>query len=80
MSVRQADRITAALSAQGLPGTAPIEVAADVEKATQKIVNTTLSDLPRALQDASITGCAVLMVTWPSEGAVCTQTPLSVVS
>ena len=80
MSVRQADRITAALSAQGLPGTAPIEVAADVEKATQKIVNTTLSDLSRALQDASITGCAVLMVTWPSEGAVRAQTPLSVAS
>jgi len=69
MGTRQADRIVAALRAQGLPDHAPIDVCANVSKPSQRLLETTLCTLVETLSQEAIAGCAVLLVTWPADAA-----------
>lgn len=72
MGARQADRICTALRARGLPGTAPVEVCVDVSKPSQRLLSTTLAELPTRLRADEVLGCAILLVTWPM-GALSTR-------
>lgn len=65
MSARHADRISSHLMQQGLPAHSPVDVCADVSKKTQRLVHTTIADLPAAMQKNRITNCAIILVTWP---------------
>lgn len=67
MSVRQASRIRAGLLSQGLPPQARVRVAADVAKPGEQHLDCRLDQLPEALKAAKISGCALIMVTWPKE-------------
>ena len=65
MSVRQADRLSRKLMARGLPGTAPVHIAAEISKPGETCIATTVADLAADLNRHAITGCAVLLVAWP---------------
>lgn len=67
MSARQARRIQSQLRHGGLPDCAPIDVAVDVSKATQSTMQTTLEKLAEDIERNGITGCAVILVTWPAD-------------
>jgi len=70
MSVRQAGRIQAAMIAQGLPSHAPVTVASQVSKPGEAIMSTTIGGLEGDLARNGITGCAVIVVTWPKDVSV----------
>ncbi len=65
MATRQAGTIQRALLGRGLPPGARITVAAEVSKASEHIFESTLEDLEGAVDRAGITGCAVILVSWP---------------
>ena len=66
MSVRQASRIAVALLAQGLPSDAQIDIAVDVAKPAQRLLRCTAPMLAETLRAEGVSGCAVLLVTWPA--------------
>ncbi|MEM0948087.1 MAG: siroheme synthase CysG [Pseudomonadota bacterium] len=65
MSVRQADRVSRALIGQGLPDDTVIDIAIDIEKPGQRLVKAEVSDLSEAIEANAVSGCAILLVTWP---------------
>ena len=65
MSTRQAPRIAAALLAQGLPKTAEVQIAVDVSKPTERLLACEVQHLAETLATENISGCAMIMVTWP---------------
>jgi len=65
MSVRQASRVRDGLISQGLPRRAAVRIAADVAKAGEQHLACRLDQLPDTLRAAAITGCALIIVTWP---------------
>ena len=67
MSVRQAARIRDGLIARGVPDGARLQIAADVAKPGEQLLHCALRDLPDTLAASSISGCAILMLTWPKE-------------
>ncbi|NKX44453.1 siroheme synthase CysG [Roseicyclus persicicus] len=76
MGVRQADRICAALRARGLPEAARIELCIDVSKPTQRLVATTLAGLCDRILHDGISGCAILLITWPVPAACAGADPV----
>ena len=76
MGTRQAERIAEALRAQGLPTDAPIDICVDVSKSSQRLLTTTLGQLAATTSREEITGCAILLVRWPSDRAL-THSPAS---
>lgn len=78
MSVRQASRISRKLREQGLPGNTPVEVAVEVEKPGQRVVYATIDDLAARLAAEDVTGCAVILVTWPETRAAAQPIPMSI--
>ncbi|CUH75616.1 uroporphyrinogen-III C-methyltransferase [Tropicibacter naphthalenivorans] len=77
MGVRQAGRIAQALQGRGLPQDAPITVAVEVSKPGQRVFRTDLGDMPDLIAREGITGCAILMVTWPEARVALTETPVA---
>ncbi|MDA7430454.1 siroheme synthase CysG [Primorskyibacter aestuariivivens] len=65
MSVGQAARISAALMKQGLPATSPVQIAVEVSKPGQRLLASDLGDMARTLTMNAVSGCAILLVTWP---------------
>lgn len=65
MAARQAGRIAAALMAQGLPPSSPVEIVVDASKAGQRILTAQVAELGRVMGRNGIDGCAMLLVTWP---------------
>ncbi|MFW2542330.1 uroporphyrinogen-III C-methyltransferase [Primorskyibacter sp. 2E107] len=65
MSVGQAARIAAALMARGLPADAPVSVAVEVSKPEERAHHGTLAGLPALIAENAVTGCAIVLVTWP---------------
>jgi uroporphyrin-III C-methyltransferase/precorrin-2 dehydrogenase/sirohydrochlorin ferrochelatase len=66
MSVRQAKRLASRLMEQGLPRQSPVDICVDVSKSGQRLVCATVETLAAQIEEEAITGCAVLLVTWPS--------------
>lgn len=73
MSARQAPRIRAALEQRGMPTDAPVQICVDVSKPTQRLIETSLQLLDVTMRDESISGCAIILVSWPSIGRVMTE-------
>lgn len=69
MSVGQAPRIVADLQARGLNGRISVDVAVDVSKSSERVFSCALSALPQTLKAQGVTGCAVILVTWPEAEA-----------
>ncbi|MEO0862397.1 MAG: siroheme synthase CysG [Pseudomonadota bacterium] len=65
MAVAQMDRIGTALRQQGLPGDAPVRVAANVSKADEQLIDCTLDTMAERVAREGISGCAVILVCWP---------------
>ena len=65
MGVRHAGRLAGDLMAKGMPASAPVDVAVDVSKPGQRHIGTTLGALAETLHGNDVSGCAVLLVTWP---------------
>lgn len=74
MAVRQAARLADALMEQGLPGSARVDVAANVSKSNELCLSTSIATLAADLKHHAITGCAVLIVTWPKAAAASVST------
>lgn len=66
MGTRQAARIAEALRAQGFPADAQVDICADVSKSSQRLLSTSLEQLAETTSRQDITGCAILLVRWPS--------------
>lgn len=65
MSVAQAPRIQAELRAQGMAGDSQVRLGVDVSKPGEQQITTTLDDLVECVTRHQITGCAIILVTWP---------------
>ena len=66
MSVRQAGRLSSQLIEQGPPPQSPVDICVDVSKSGQKLVSATVETMADLIEEKTITGCAVLLITWPS--------------
>ena len=66
MAVAQAPRLRDELMASGLPAQAQVTIGADISKGSQQVLKTTITALPDTLAEHGITGCAVLIITWPA--------------
>lgn len=69
MSVGQAPRIQADLVSRGLPMGAPVQIAVDVSKPTERLLQGTLGGLPGLLEAEQVRGGAIILVTWPHDMA-----------
>ncbi|MHA6264819.1 siroheme synthase CysG [Arenibacterium sp. CAU 1754] len=69
MSVGQAARISEAMMDQGLPAQARVQIAVDVSKPSQRLLESGIAALPETLATHAVTGCAILLVTWPESQA-----------
>ena len=54
---------------QGLPADAPVDIAVDVAKPTQRLLTATVATLAASIAASEVRGCAVLLVTWPEREA-----------
>ncbi|SPF79857.1 siroheme synthase CysG [Pseudoprimorskyibacter insulae] len=78
MSVGNAPQIVDSLRAAGMPADAPVSVGVEVSKPGQHLFDTVLADLPQALRDHAVSGCATILATWPKDMAqACTVVPLA---
>ena len=66
MATRQAEQIEQDLLAQGLPYDAPFTLAVEVSKPNEQLINGTIGQLAQTIAKAGVTGCAIILVTWPS--------------
>ncbi|MDJ0820270.1 MAG: siroheme synthase CysG [Paracoccaceae bacterium] len=69
MSVRQAGRLADHLMAKGLPGDAHVDISVNVSKPGEKHLVATVASLPEIIAQNEVSGCAVLLVTWPESTA-----------
>ena len=74
MAARQAAQIQSDLLAKGMPRHAPFTLAVDVSKPNEQLINGTVGQLAQTVANAGVTGCAVILVTWPSEAVALPQT------
>lgn len=65
MGVRHARRLACDLMQKGLPANAPVDIACDISKPGERHIATTLGTLAETLDRNHVTGCAVMLVTWP---------------
>lgn len=65
MSARQSERIADALVSRGFPADGIVKICADVSKPGQKLLSTTVNDLSKTMIQSDVSGCAILLVTWP---------------
>ncbi len=65
MGVRQAGRIAEALIGRGLAPDSMIEVAVEVSKPGEEVFALSVAELALGLKARKVSGCAVLLVTWP---------------
>lgn len=66
MSVGQAPRISQALQAKGLSPDARVEICVEVSKPNQRFISALIRDMATELKAQGISGCAILLVRWPS--------------
>ncbi|MEL6608169.1 MAG: siroheme synthase CysG [Pseudomonadota bacterium] len=65
MGVAEAARIAGDLMAQGLPGAAPVRVGVSVSQPGEAMIDTTVATLASDLAAHKVTGCALILVSWP---------------
>jgi uroporphyrin-III C-methyltransferase/precorrin-2 dehydrogenase/sirohydrochlorin ferrochelatase len=69
MGARQADRISQALRDRGMAPDTRVQVCVDLTKPGQRLLSAPLDQLSRELRAHSVTGCTILLATWPAETA-----------
>lgn len=69
MAARQARRISEALMDHGLPASSPVNVLVNVTKQNEQCLATTAGTLAEDMKRHIVDGCAIVLVTWPKEGA-----------
>lgn len=69
MAVRQAGRLSAQWIAQGLPPDTPVDICVDVAKPSQRQLTATLASVAQTIENHRVTGCAIVLVTWPQNVA-----------
>lgn len=67
MSARQAPRIREALLHKGMPSDTLVQICVDISKPTQRIVTSPLAALDKTIMRHEVFGCAVLLISWPTE-------------
>lgn len=70
MATRQARQIQEALLDRGLPPDAEFTLASDVSKPTQRVTTGAITELHRTVEAQGLEGCAIILVTWPSDANV----------
>ncbi|MEL6563045.1 MAG: siroheme synthase CysG [Pseudomonadota bacterium] len=65
MSVGQAARLASDWMARGMPACSPVEICVDVSKPSERQISATLGTLAAEILAHGVTGCAVILVTWP---------------
>jgi len=75
MSVRQADRLAHQLMKQGLPPQSPVDICVDVSKPGERHVTASVDTMADRIAKMGIAGCAVLLVTWPTQSAPVKEVP-----
>ncbi|MCV2882738.1 siroheme synthase CysG [Actibacterium sp. XHP0104] len=70
MSVAQAGRIQDGLIAQGLGAEAPVMIATEVSKPGQEILRCELGALADTIAARGVSGCAMILVTWPKAAQI----------
>ncbi|MDF1668667.1 MAG: siroheme synthase CysG [Roseovarius sp.] len=65
MSMRQAARLADQWITQGIAPDSRVDICAEVSKKGEKHVRTTVATMADSIRKHGITGCAVLLVTWP---------------
>jgi siroheme synthase len=81
MSVGQSSRIAAQLIQGGMPRDTKVVIAQDVSKPTERFVTTSVSEMTAAMARHQITGCAVILCTWPKfSNPAAARRPLAVVA
>ncbi len=65
MSVAQSARVQNDLANRGLPANAPITIAVEVSKPGERMLECTLDTLADSIAQNDVSGCAILLVTWP---------------
>lgn len=78
MSVGQAARIQSDLLARGVSPDRTVQIAADISKATERHVQTTVGHLADDVAKSDLSGCAVIMLTWPKTQATRAMLPANV--
>lgn len=74
MSVRQAARLAEHWIRQGIPSESRVDICADVSKKNERHIRATVSSLAHSITENGITGCAIVLVTWPKHAAAQTAT------
>ncbi len=69
MATRQSAEIKAALLQRGLPGASTFTLAVDVSRPSERILTGRVDALDRVIAENGVSGCAVVLVTWPLETA-----------
>lgn len=75
MATRQSAEIKTALLARGLPTDTRFTLAVDVSKPTERILTGRISSLDRVIAENEVTGCAVILIRWPSAEAARVTSP-----
>ena len=65
MAVRQARRLSEHWMRRGLPPDSPVDICVDISKPSERRCQTTLSAMATQIAQSGITGCAIVLVTWP---------------
>lgn len=65
MSVAQADRVSRALIDKGAPPETLMDIAIDISKPGQRFLSSPLATLAETLRRNDVSGCAILLLTWP---------------
>jgi uroporphyrin-III C-methyltransferase/precorrin-2 dehydrogenase/sirohydrochlorin ferrochelatase len=69
MATRQSQAIQTALLGRGLPRAAPVTLAVNVSKPTEAVYHCTLAAMSETIATHAITGCAIILVSWPQAQA-----------
>lgn len=70
MGVHHSARLASELMAKGLAADTPVQVAVQVSKPGQMLVNATLGTLAETLEAGQVKGCALIVVKWPKSRAM----------
>jgi len=73
MATRKSKEIQTALLTSGCPANAAFTLAVDVSKPTERVFNGTVSKLHATIARHKISGCAIILVTWPYQQAALAQ-------
>lgn len=70
MATRQSRTLETELMARGLPAEAPVTLVVDASKPDERLLTTELQNLCTTIAREKVSGCAIILVSWPKDVAV----------